>query len=83
MMIFGAVVAASSDMAYDFGGYSFIMLNDICTAANGVYTKKKLESKGLGKYGLLYYNSLLMLLPAFVSTLVSGELEKVRFWRVK
>ena len=31
----------------------------------------------LGKYGLLYYNSLLMLIPAFAMIVFSDELDKV------
>ena len=54
-----------------------MLLNDFFTAGNGVLMKKKLESKDLGKYGLMYYNSLFMLLPASIFAFQTGDLSRV------
>ena len=43
----------------------------------GVYVKKKLESKELGKYGLMFYNCLFMLIPAVLMAAFKGEFGKV------
>lgn len=34
------------------------MANNVATAANGVVIKKKLDSKELGTWGLMFYNTL-------------------------
>ncbi|CAJ0606074.1 unnamed protein product [Cylicocyclus nassatus] len=76
LMIAGSVIAALFDLTFDLYGYILIGLNDICTAALGVYTKQKLEAKELGKYGLMFYNSLFMLVPTFILITYTGDTDQ-------
>ena len=59
LMMAGAFIAAIGDLTFDLFAYIVVFANDIFTASYGVYTKKRLDSNDLGKYGLLFYNSLL------------------------
>lgn len=77
LMILGSIVAASNDLAFNLRGYVYVLLNDFFTAGNGVLMKQKLESKDLGKYGLMFYNSLFMLGPATVFAWQTGDIEEV------
>lgn len=75
-MIGGALLAASDDLSFNMEGYTYVMITNAMTAANGVYVKKKLDTADIGKYGLMFYNSLFMFLPALAINYVCGDLEK-------
>lgn len=73
-MVGGALIAASGDLSFNLEGYLMITLTNIFTAANGVFVKKKLSGSDLGTYGLMFYNSLVMLVPAVAVTWFVGDL---------
>merc|ERR1711970_176346 len=77
VMILGSVVSALDDLGFNLQGYIYVLLNDAFTAGNGVLIKKKLESKDLGKYGLMYYNSLFMIAPALIFYFVTEDFGEI------
>ena len=44
-MLLGAMIAASDDLTFNWFGYIFLFINNLCTAAQGVYIKQKLVNK--------------------------------------
>ena len=77
-MVFGSMVAASNDLAFNLLGYTFVMANNLCTASQGVYVKKKLKNNDLGKLGLLFYNSLICYPILLMIVSQNGDMIKVR-----
>lgn len=72
-MIGGAILAASDDLSFSLVGYSYVMLSNLITAGYGVCVKKKLELHDVGKNGIIYYNSLFMIVPAVLLAYFLGD----------
>lgn len=53
----------------------YVMITNFLTAANGVFVKKKLDTIDMGKYGLMFYNSLFMIGPALLGTWMVGDIQ--------
>lgn len=73
-MIGGAIIAAVDDLSFSIIGYAYVMVANCMTAAYGVYIKEKLDTIDIGKYGIMFYNSLLMIIPAIILAWLTGDL---------
>lgn len=73
-MVGGALLAASDDLTFNLHGYTYVMITNMLTAANGVFLKKKLDTIDIGKYGIMFYNSVIMLVPALILAWTLGDL---------
>ena len=79
VMIAGALVAASNDLAFDAFGYTVVFANNLCTAGQGVCVKRILSGKfRLSKFELLYYQALVAT-PVLALSIAArnGEFQRV------
>lgn len=74
-MIAGAVLAAVDDLSFSASGYTYVMIANLITALYGVFIKQKLDTVDFGKYGIMFYNSLLMIGPAVFLAWFMGDLQ--------
>lgn len=56
LMLFGAVIAASDDLTFNWFGYTFLILNNISTAAQGIVIKRKLVNKVTMTFAIIELN---------------------------
>ncbi len=47
-MVIGALIASGDDLTFNWFGYTFLTVNNLCTAAQGVVIKQKLVNKVKG-----------------------------------
>uniref|UniRef100_A0A2H6NHP1 Sugar phosphate transporter domain-containing protein n=2 Tax=Micrurus carvalhoi TaxID=3147026 RepID=A0A2H6NHP1_9SAUR len=75
-IVLGALIAAGSDLAFSLEGYVSVLLNDVFTAANGVYTKQKIDPQELGRYGVIFYNACFMVIPTVLISFFTGDFQQ-------
>eukprot|EP00455_Lapot_gusevi_P039558 TRINITY_DN4436_c0_g1_i2.p1 TRINITY_DN4436_c0_g1~~TRINITY_DN4436_c0_g1_i2.p1 ORF type:complete len:398 (-),score=109.70 TRINITY_DN4436_c0_g1_i2:112-1212(-) len=73
-MVAGAIVAAISDLDFNFYGYTMVLINSLFTAAYLICIAK-FGKQGLDTFGLMYYNNLLSLPLVFVACVVNGDIK--------
>jgi len=79
MMVTGAaIVAVDNDTELNINRYSFVLFNDLLTAASGVFTKRLLNNnRQMGMFGLMYYSSLFMIPPLLIYLYFLKDLDDV------
>ncbi|CAH8513915.1 unnamed protein product [Dicrocoelium dendriticum] len=76
-MVFGAVIAAISDITFDPIGYAYVLVNNVSTASKALLTKSRLRDQGFSSIELLYYNSGLMIPFLLLIVCVQTDLPEV------
>ena len=76
-MLFGVIVASMGDLAFDSYGYIMVLTNNLASAAYFIYVKKINDDNFLGKFGMMYYNSLISLPFSAVILYFSNEMNAV------
>ncbi|KEG07517.1 UDP-glucuronic acid/UDP-N-acetylgalactosamine transporter [Trypanosoma grayi] len=80
LMILGALVATSFNMQAPLSGIVFVLVNDVCTALNGVLTRWRLDENKLCSEGIMFYTNAFAAFFSGAMLLcdVRGELTEMR-----
>lgn len=77
-MIAGSFIAAAADLTFNAMGYVLVLTSNFFTAANGVYTKKTIDSREINKHEILFYNALFTLIPMTAICICTTDMESLR-----
>lgn len=73
IMIVGALIAAATDLTYNFTGYIAVFCNNIMTSLYLVMVKNTSVSNDVSTNGMLFYNSILSLPMLVMAVFIAGE----------
>jgi len=82
LMLFGSVVAAYNDLAFDFTGYAWMSMNSLISAGYVLYMRLAMSGTKLSEFGNVYYNNLLsipLVLPIMLFNGLDG-LGEFPYW---
>jgi uncharacterized integral membrane protein len=77
-MIGGSFIAAAADLTFNAKGYLLVMISNLFTAANGVYTKKTIDAREINKHEILYYNAFFSILPLLLISICTNNIESLK-----
>lgn len=73
IMIGGALMAAATDITFNFQGYMAVLANDVLTSLYLIMVKNTPASNGLSTTGMLFYNSTLSIPMLVLAVVIAGE----------
>ena len=73
VMVGGALVAALTDLAFNFRGYISILSNDLLTSVYLIMVKNLPAAKTTDTYTLLYYNAMISMMPLAITSVILGD----------
>jgi solute carrier family 35 len=77
VMIVGALVAAMTDLSFSFWAYTSVLLNNLFTSIYLVLVKHMKATKHVDTTTLLFYNSIISIVPLTFASFFVGEWAKM------
>jgi len=77
VILFGAVIAGYGDLAFDWLSYSYVIVNNVFTAAYLIMIKKLDQGPKLDAFGKVFYNSLVAIPWLFIIAYCNGEMHAI------